>query len=348
MKKVILYINQFFAGVGGEDQADYEPAILEGPVGPGTMLQSELDGAQITHTIVCGDNFMNSHRDEAIRRIDGFLEGKSFDLLLAGPAFQSGRYGMSCGEMCKHVSQQYHVPVVTSMNPENPGVDAYRDVLPVYIMKGNKSAAKMRADAKAMARLANKLLAGEEILWADAEGYFGHGVRRECFVEQTATDRAVDMLLKKIAGEPYETEYKIEVHDAVAPAKAVEDIRTAKIALITTGGMVPVGNPDRMPSGTASVWKKYPIGELESFQKGAFYSVHGGFSTDFVNEDPEVLVPLASVRELVAEGKLGEIEPFLYSTTGNLTALKDARRMGEEIAKDLRENQVSAAVLVST
>lgn len=348
MKNIILYINQFFAGVGGEDQADYAPVILEGAVGPGLVLKTLLKDAEITHTIVCGDNYMNSNRDKAVEQIGEFLEGKKFDLFLAGPAFQSGRYGMSCGEMCKYVSQQYGVPAVTCMNPENPGVDAYHEVQGIYIMKGNKSASKMRVDAEAMAKIANKFIAGEEILWADAEGYFEHGIRKEVFVEQTASDRVVDMLLKKIAGEPYETEYKIEVHDNVVPAKAVSDIKKTKIAVINTGGLVPAGNPDRMPSGTASIWKTYPIGQLDVFLPGEFYSVHGGFSTDYVNADPEVLVPLASIKELQKEGAFGELEPFLYTTTGNLTALKDARRMGKEIAQDLLEKNVDAAILVST
>lgn len=146
MKKVILYVNQFFAGIGGEEQADFEPCIMEGAV---------------------------------------------------GPAFQSGRYGMSCGEICKYVNQHYGISAITCMNPENPGVDAYRETIGVYIMKGNKSASKMRVDAGAMAGLANKMIKGEEILWADAEGYFGHGIRKEVFVEKTASDRVVDMLLKK-------------------------------------------------------------------------------------------------------------------------------------------------------
>lgn len=348
MKRVILYINQFFAGVGGEDQADFEPVIMEGPVGPGLALQAALKGAQITHTLICGDNFMNTNRDEAIKRLSGFLLGKEFDLFLAGPAFQSGRYGMSCGEMCKYVSEQYGVPVVTCMNEENPGVDAYRENLNIYIMRGNKSAAKLRVDAKAMAKLANKMIAGEEILWADAEGYFGHGIRKEVFVEKTSADRAVDMLLAKLAGKPYETEYKIEIHDAVAPAKAVEDIKTAKIAIINTGGLVPVGNPDRMPSGTASIWKSYAVDQLDAFLPGEFYSVHGGYSTNDVNADPEVLVPLAAIKELQREGAFGELEPLLYTTTGNLTPLKEARRMGAEIAQELKEKQVGAAIFVST
>lgn len=348
MKKAILFINQFFAGVGGENQADFEPVILDGPVGPGTALQGALNGATITHTIACGDNFLNSNRDEALARIQALIDNKQFDIFIAGPAFQSGRYGMSCGALCKFVGEHYNVPTVTSMNEESPGVDAYKNEPSIYIVKGHKSAAKMRIDIEAMSKLANKLIAGEPILWADEEGYFGHGIRKEVFVEKTASDRVVDMLLAKIAGQPYETEYKIEIHDSVAPAPAVKDIHKSKIALITTGGLVPTGNPDHMPSGTASIWKAYPIEKLDALLPGEFYSVHGGFSTDFVNADPEALMPLKTVKGLLAEGAFGALEPFIYSTTGNLTALKDARRMGQEIAADLKNKQVDAVILVST
>lgn len=348
MKKVILYINQFFAGVGGEDQADYEPVILDGPVGPGELLTSKMEDAEITHTIVCGDNFMNTNSEIAIARIKEFLEGKEFDLLLAGPAFASGRYGMSCGSMCQMVSENYHIPAVTCMNEENPGVDAYRSNPHIYIIKGNKSAAKMRKDATKLAEFANKMLRGEKIGYADQEGYFGHGIRKETFVEKISADRAVDMLLTKLAGEPYETEYPIEVHDNVEPAKAVADIKKAKIAIVTTGGLVPVGNPDRMPSGTASIWKAYPIDSLDQLKAGEFFSVHGGFSTNDVNADPEVLIPLAQIKELLKEGAYGALEPYLYVTTGNLTALKEARRMGHEIAEDLKSKNVDAAIMVST
>ena len=155
------------------------------------------------------------------------------------------------------------------------------------------------------------------------------------------------MLLKKLAGEKYETEYKIDIHDNVAPAKAV-DLKNAKIALMTTGGLVPAGNPDRLPSGTASVWQKYLIKDVDSFRKGEFYSVHGGFSTDNVNEEPEALMPLGTVRELLKEGAFKELADHVYTTTGNLTALKDARRMAEEIAEDFRKEGIDAAICVST
>ena len=348
MKKVILYINQFFGGIGGEDQADFEPVIKDGPVGPGSAIQASLENAEIINTVVCGDNFMNSHKDEALSRISDFLKGKEFDLFLAGPAFQSGRYGMSCGEMCRFVGEQYGVPTVTCMNEENPGVDAYRDNPDIYIMKGNKSAAKMREDAGKLAAFGNKLMNGEEILWADAEGYFGHGIRKEVFVDKTSGDRAVDMMLNKLSGGACDTEYKIEIHDSVAPARAVSDITKANIAIISTGGLVAAGNPDRMPSGTASIWKRYAIDQLDAFLPGEFFSVHGGFSTNAVNADPEVQVPLSTIKEIGKEGGYGSLHPFFYATTGNLTTLKDARRMGGEIAQVLKDEHVDGVIFVST
>ena len=347
MKKAIHYINQFFGGVGGEDEADFEPVIKEGPVGPGSALQAELKGVEITHTVICGDNFMASHKDEAIKRITGFLAGAEFDLFLAGPAFRSGRYGVSCGEMCKFAHEVYGVPAVTSMHEENPGVDLYREN-PFYILKGGDGAAKMRQDIAATAAFANKLIAGGEILWADAEGYFPRGIRKEVFVEKTAANRTVDMLLAKLSGEHFETEYKIEVRDRVIPSKPIADLSKAKIALVSSGGLVPMGNPDRIPGGTATIWKRYDISKMDSIKSGEFYSVHCGINTDFVNADPEVLVPLSSLREFQRNGEVGEVHDYFYSTTGNLAALKDARRMGAEIAEALKSEGIDGAIFVST
>ena len=39
----------------------------------GNVILSCLKDAEITHTIICGDNFMTGHRDEAIERMDQFL-----------------------------------------------------------------------------------------------------------------------------------------------------------------------------------------------------------------------------------------------------------------------------------
>lgn len=125
MKKAILYVNQFFGQIGGEEKAGAEPEIHEGHVGPAMQFAKKLD-AEITHTIICGDNYMGSNTDAAVAKILEMLEGKEIDIFLAGPAFQAGRYGVACGTICKAVQEQFHVPAVTSMNVENPGVEMFK------------------------------------------------------------------------------------------------------------------------------------------------------------------------------------------------------------------------------
>ena len=89
-------------------------------------------------------------------------------------------------------------------------------------------------------------------------------------------------------------------------------------------------------------------GDWKQFKKNEFYSVHGGFSTNNVNEDPEVLVPLTALKEAEREGKIGKLDDYYYVTTGNLTILKEARKMGREIVEQLKMDGIQAAILVAT
>src|SRR3712207_1501486 len=256
MTKCIHYINQFFAGIGGEELADHEPEIREGVVGPGMALDKALD-AEVTHTVICGDNFMATHEEEAVKRILDMLEDKEFDMFVAGPIFQAGRYGFAAGRICKAVAEKFGVPVYTSMHEENPGVEMYRSEM--IIFKGGHSAASMRSDVKAIAKYANKVLKGEELLPAQEEGYYGRGVRHQYWEKDAkpAARRGVDMLLKKLAGEDYITELPVPKKDVVPIAKPIADLSKARIAVLTTGGIVPVDNPDRIQSASATRWGRY-------------------------------------------------------------------------------------------
>ena len=40
--RVVHYINQFFANIGGEEKADYKPELREGNVGPGLAFQQSF------------------------------------------------------------------------------------------------------------------------------------------------------------------------------------------------------------------------------------------------------------------------------------------------------------------
>lgn len=349
--KAILYLNQFFGQIGGEELADHEPEIREGLIGPATALQAALgDKVSVTHTIICGDNFMGSRTEEAIERILGFLEGKEFDIFFAGPAFRAGRYGAACGHICAAVHKKFGVPVITSMNDENPGVEMYRSQMVIF--QGGASASSLRKDVTAMAKYALKLLNGEKLLSAAEEGYFGRGVRDQIWLNPPvkATDRVMDMLLKKIKGEPYTSELPIPKSDRapIAPAISSAELAKMEVALVTSGGIVPVGNPDRIQSASATKWGKYDVSALDDLQKGVYMTIHAGFDPAAANNDSDVIVPLDAMRKYQKEGKIGGVYKYFYSTVGTGTTQAEAARMGREIAAELLDAGIHAAILTST
>lgn len=350
VKKAILYINQFFAGIGGEDKADFPPEIRAGQVGPAMLLNQLLD-AEVTHTIICGDNFIGSREAEAVEIILGFLADKELDIFLAGPAFQAGRYGNACGVIGKAVQEKFLVPVISSMHEENPGVEMFKK--DIYIFPGGKSAAKMRDDMQKMAEFGNKLLAGEKPGFAETAGYFARGIRHQVWLPDAkpAAERAVSMILKKLRGEEFQTELPIPKIDRVPIAEPVKDLSKATIALVTSGGVVPVGNPDRIQSASATRWGRYNIADLKKLgnrEEGEFKTIHAGYDPAAGDADPNRIVPLDALRAYEKEGKIGKIHEYFYSTVGTGTTEAEAARMGREIVAYLQEAGVDAVIETST
>lgn len=347
MKKAVLYINQFFGQIGGEDKADFAPEMREGKVGPALEFAKKLD-AEITHTVICGDNYMGSNTDEAVNTILHMLEGTGMDIFLAGPAFQAGRYGVACGTICKAVKEKFNVPVVTSMNVENPGVEMFKKDM--YIMQGGNIAARMRKDVAAMVRLSNKILNDEKVGAAQEEGYFVRGIRHQDWLEEgiPASERMVDMLLKKLAGEPFQTELPIPKIDRVPIAPAVKDLTKARIVLVTTGGIVPIDNPDRIQSASATRWGRYDIGDTEVLKGGEYKTIHAGFDPGAADADPNVITPVDALKQLEKEGVFGSLHPYFYSTVGTGTTEAEAQRMAREMVPYFQEDNVDAVIMVST
>ena len=353
MKKVIYYVNQFFGGIGGEDTADFEPEIREGLVGPAMAAQQQLQDAEITHTVICGDNFMGSNTDEALARIIEMLEPLEFDMLIAGPAFQAGRYGIACGNVCKAVKDHFGVKVLTSMHAENPGVEMFKK--DVIIMDGANAAAKMRKDMKNLIGFANKMLRDEEGEGAEAEGYFPRGYRREYYLEDdhenTAAARGVRMLIMKMKGEPYKTELIIPKKDLVPIADPIPDLSKATIAIVSSGGIVPVDNPDRIQSASATRWGRYDMTGMDRLgnrEEGAFMTIHAGYDPAAADADPNRIIPLDAMRQYEREGKIAKLHEYFYSTVGTGTTESEAARMASEMIPYLQEAGVDGVVFTST
>ena len=125
--KLVHYINQFFAGIGGEDKADVSPEVRDGIVGPGMAFKAAFNGeAEIVATFICGDNYCANHLDDVAAHMVETVKAYGADGLIAGPAFNAGRYGTACGAVCAAVAKELQLPVVSGMYRESPGVDLYR------------------------------------------------------------------------------------------------------------------------------------------------------------------------------------------------------------------------------
>lgn len=349
MKKGILYINQFFAGIGGEDKADQHPYLETKLIGPGIAINNMLKDAEITHTIVCGDNFISTNKKEALDTIMNMIKDIKFDFFIAGPAFQAGRYGVACGTVAKAVKDRFNVPVFSSMHEENPGVDMFKKEL--IIFKGGKSAASLRKDAGLITDYINRMFAGEKLGAAEEEHYFGRGIRHQ-YVNgdelEPASERAIKMLLKKLKNEAYVSELPIPKLDRVTPAEPIKDLSKAKIALVTSGGIVPSENPDRIQSASATRWGMYDISNRGRLEPIIYKTIHAGYDPAAADADPNVCVPLDALRAYEKEGRIGSIDTHFYTTVGTGTTEAEAERMAKEMLVHLKEHNVDAVILTST
>ena len=201
-----------------------------------------------------------------------------------------------------------------------------------------------------IADLALKLAAGEELGPALTEGYIPRGLRKQVVREKTGAERAIDMLAARVNGNPFQSEVYGRDFDHVPPPVPVKDMSSTTVALISTGGLVPKGNPDRIESGRTTEFSvKYSVEGLKEFTIEDWEAVHTGYSSEVVNSrDTNYILPLRSVRQLEAEGVIGGVYPSFFSTAGNGMAVRSARQIGEGIAKELSEADVGAVVLVAT
>lgn len=345
--RVVHYVNQFFGGMGGEEAAGSPLEERGRAVGPGLLLEEVLgDGSEVVRTLICGDNYAVERQDELIASVLEKVRAAKADLFVAGPCFEAGRYGVAAGALCVAVQSELAIPVITAMDKENPGADLYREAL--YIIDSGRSAAQMRDVLVKMANLAKKLANKEEVGLPSEEGYLRRGLIRDRLVEQTAAERLVDVLMAKVKGEPFESEMLATSFEPIPMPPAVTDMSKAKLMLITDGGLVPKGNPDKIEGSAATRWGAYSIEGLDDLAGKDYEISHGGYDPRFVQEDPNRLVPLDALREMEREGVIGELHNEFLSTSGLANPLSNTRRMGKEMAEKVKREGVDAVILTST
>lgn len=345
--RVALYLNQFFAGVGSEDKADVPPQAKPGAVGPGGLLQQLLGAeARIVGTVLCGDNRMAEHEQETLAEVVELVRRLEPDILVAGPAFAAGRYGLACAAVCTAVHQKLGIPVLTGMAPDNPGTHGIDPAVTVAV--AGESAASMKQDLQRMCRLIVKVARQVPLGPADEDGYLPRGKRVNEFGDQTGAERMVEMLLKRLRQEPFVSEVIVPRFDRVPPAPSVPDLREVTLAIVTTSGIVRQGNPEGIESWRATKWVRDDISGLSSLSPNDFTCVHGGYDNRHIRANPNRAVPLDVLRQCEKEGRVGRLHNTLFTTVGNVMPVERARRLGREIAQELREANIQAALMTAT
>ena len=345
--RVVCYVNQFFGQLGGEERAGVGPQVTPGAAGAARAVQQALgDAGTVVATVVCGDNYVAERGDAAVEELLALVSAERPDLLVAGPAFLAGRFGVAFGALFAAAARTLGIATVTGMHAENPVVDLHRRH--AYIVETGADAARMLDEVRRVVALGLKLARREALGAPAAEGHFPRGVTHNVVATRSAAERATAMLLDKLAGRPFASEVPLPAFPSVAAPRLLKTLEGATIALVTDGGLVPRGNPDGIEPLAATRYGAYSVEGQETLDPARYDNVHRGYDTSYVKDDPHRLVPLDVARELESRGAIGKVHETVYSTVGVATTLAHSARMGREIAEQLRAAGVDAVILTST
>jgi glycine reductase len=254
------------------------------------------------------------------------------------------------------VGEKLGIPSVTGMFQGNPGVELYRR--DVYVCETGNNAVRMQESLQRMTNLGLKLVRGEQnqrLLLPERGGrpsedcYFPRGVLKNEYVDKNAAERSVDMLLAKVKNLSFQTEITFRKIQDTVPPPPIKEMSSCEIALISDGGLVPKGNPDRFRSRGNTLFSAYKTEDLLPGNQlsDQWEIAHTGYSNKEILADPNRLVPVDILKELEKQKIIGRLHSYFYSTSGNATLSEDCRRMGERIAEQLKRSGVGGAILTS-
>lgn len=125
----------------------------------------------------------------------------------------------------------------------------------------------------------------------------------------------------------------------------IKNLSSATIALITVGGIVPKGNPDKIPSSKATFYKKYSIDGIQDLTSENYEVADGAYDPTNVNENPDHMLPVDIMRRLEMEGAIGRLYDYFYTTVGNGMAVDIAKTLGTNLANELKNENIDGFIL---
>ncbi len=265
--KVVHYLNQFFAGLGAEEAAGQSPSGSRArPARAGARgLGLEIGDARVRRRPLrrarggALAQLCVARRGAARRpRLRALVRLRALRLRVRD-ARARGRTSAVTRSVCGD-------------GPREPRGDRGR-------RRGvhRPDEPERRRDARGapvMAALAARLAAGEELGTPEDEGYLPRGLRRNERPSRTGAERAIDLLLAKLARR--DADRGRGGFDSRAAACTGRRRHAGEARARHRGRLRAAGKPGRAADDPRGAWLRYPIAGERTLRRGAYESVHGG------------------------------------------------------------------------
>lgn len=162
-----------------------------------------------------------------------------------------------------------------------------------------------------------------------------------------APTRCLDMLLAKYHEQHFQTEVIMSPSIQRDTAYLKCPLSQATLLCITDGGLVPLHNPDRIPSTSADKFGVYSIKGMFSLSSKHYEVSHQGYDSVYIEEDPNRMVPLDALRTLERKNRIKKIYPYFLSTTGVMMPQNKSKLVATQIAQYAVSHGIDAVLIVS-
>ncbi|MSQ41085.1 MAG: glycine/betaine/sarcosine/D-proline family reductase selenoprotein B [Dehalococcoidia bacterium] len=109
-----------------------------------------------------------------------------------------------------------------------------------------------------------------------------------------------------------------------------------------------LGGPPPLPTLIIGLTCPNRIKAASDLQGAGYEISHGGYDGRYVQADPDRLVPVDVLREIEQAGTIGKLHDQFLSTSGLANPLANSRRLGREMAEQLKKDGVDAVIPTST
>lgn len=169
----VIYMNQFYAGIGAEEQANIPPVVSDKVVGPAKLVENDAR-FRICKIIYCGDDYAYNNIDELKSLVARVLGEYKKVLFIASPSFSATEFSAINLKLCDYVQSVLRIETVTGMYADmykkNKADTPFNYYNHLDVVSTKNSAAGMREAMPKILQIGekkfkNKQLTDEEKTW---------------------------------------------------------------------------------------------------------------------------------------------------------------------------------------